>query len=86
MLLLIIIAIIRSFKTRKQNNLVVMFIEALREENEGHFEAAVANYEKALKEAKKTRFPNNTLKNKISEKLKILHTAIAYQNNFHLGR
>jgi len=58
-----------------------LFVEALKNENDGHFEAAVITYETALVEVKKSKFRSNNLKNKIVAKLKVLHTTIEYNNN-----
>jgi len=52
----------------------------LKDENSGNFEEAIITYENALIEVKKIKY-NNTLKNKIVEKLKLLHTVIDYNNN-----
>jgi hypothetical protein len=79
-LLSIIFLIIRSLFLRKRNISVELFVKALSNENNGNFEEAVVNYECALQEVKKIRFHNN-LKNKIIEKLKILHSFIEYKNN-----
>lgn len=86
-LLSIIILVIRFFVLRKKNISVELYAEALKDENNGHFEAAVVTYESALNEVKKIRF-HNDLKNKIIEKLKILHTSIEFTNNlrFTLSR
>jgi hypothetical protein len=70
----------------KKNNLPVrLFIEAQKTENDGHFEEAVISYESALEEVRKFRF-HSDLKNKIISRLKVLHTAIEYSNNFHFVR
>ena len=70
----------------KQNNLPVrLFIEAQKNENDGHFEEAVISYESALDEVRKFRF-HGSLKNRIIDKLKVLHTAIEYKNNLHFVR
>jgi len=80
--MLIIILLIRWFITRKKSIPVTLFTEALRNENSGHYEEAVATYENALDEVKKAKFGNNTgLKNSIIEKLKVLRTAIEYQKS-----
>jgi hypothetical protein len=84
-IILSIILLIHLFNLRKKNIPVGLFVEALRNENNGHFEEAVINYETALNEAKKIRF-NNTLKGKITGKLKLLHTIIEYNNNLHFIR
>jgi len=74
------LVLIRYFSSRKKNIPVQLYIEALKDENRGNFEEAIITYENALTEVKKIRF-NNTLKNKIVEKLKLLHTVIDYNNN-----
>ena len=71
----IIIFLIRFFIQSKQDIPVELFIEALRNENNGDYEEAVTRYESALDKFKKIR-SHGYLKNKISEKLKILHTVI----------
>lgn len=83
--LLIIFLVIRSLVLRKKNISVELFNEALRNENNGHFEQAVVTYENALNEVKKIRF-HGTLKNKIVEKLKVLHTLIEYNNGIRFIR
>jgi tetratricopeptide (TPR) repeat protein len=69
----------------KKNISVDLFNEALRNENNGQYEKAVANYESALNEVNKTRF-HKTFKNKIIEKLKVLHTLIEYNNGVRMIR
>jgi hypothetical protein len=81
----IIILFILFFVLRKKSIPVELYIEALRNENNGHFEAAVIAYETALIEVKKIRF-HGTLKNKIIQKLKLLHTVVEYNNNLHFIR
>jgi hypothetical protein len=83
--LLIVILLIYFFVVRKKNVPVGLFVEGIRNENNGHFEAAIINYETALNEVKKIRF-NSTLKNKIIQKLKLLHTVVEYNNNLHFVR
>ena len=83
--LLIIILVLRSLLSPKKNISVDLFNEALRNENNGLYEEAVANYESALMEVNKTRF-QSTFKNKIIEKLKILHTLIEYNNGVRMIR
>jgi hypothetical protein len=81
-----LIVVSRLIFLRKRNIPVELFTEALRNENSGQFEAAVINYENALNEEKKSRFHSNNLKHKITEKLKILHTTIEYNNSYHISR
>ncbi len=86
MLVLIIIFLFRRFFPNKKNVPDELFTEALRNENSGYFETAIVTYERALDEVKKNRFQGNSLKSKIINKLKVLHTVIEYKNGFHLGR
>jgi hypothetical protein len=81
--MLSIILLLRYFLLRRKNIPVELFSVALRNENKGEFEAAIISYENALNEAKKARFPSNRLKNKITEKLRILKTVTNYQSGFH---
>lgn len=85
MLPLLIIYLFRRFFPRK-NAPDELFAEALRNENSGYFETAITKYEKALDEVKKARFHGRSLKSKINEKLKVLHTVIEYKNGFHFVR
>ena len=82
----LIIFLFRRLVLRKKNVPDELFAEALRNENSGYFEMAIIKYEKALNEVKKDRFQGSTLKSKIIEKLKVLHTVIEYKNGFHFGR
>ena len=81
----IIIIVLLFLVPRKKNISVDLFNEALRNENNGLYEEAVANYESALHEVNKTRF-HNTFRNKIIEKLKVLHTLIEYKNGVRIIR
>ena len=82
MVLLLIVFFIRFFILRKKDTPVELFVEGLRNENNGHFETAVVTYESALNAVKKSRF-HSYLKNKITEKIKVLHTIIEYKNSLH---
>ena len=64
---------------------IKLFIDALQNENSGHFEAAIINYESALSAVKKRKV-YSSLKNKIIEKIKVLHTIIEYKNSLHFIR
>ena len=55
-------------------------MEALRNENNGLYEVAIANYESAQSEVNKTRL-HSTFKKKIIEKLKVLHSLINYNSS-----
>lgn len=86
MIPLFIIFLFRRFGPRKKNVPVELFAEALKNENSGQFETALVTYERALNEVKKTRFQGSSLRSKILNKLKVLHTVIDYKNGFHFGR
>jgi hypothetical protein len=85
MIVSLIIFLIRFFIIWKKNIPVELFVEALRNENNGNFEEAVITYETALNEFKKMKLHRN-LENKIIEKLKVLHTIIEYKNNLRFIR
>ncbi len=85
MIVIIITLVITSMLVKKKSLPVRLFIEAQKHENEGHFEEAVFTYESALGEARKFRF-HGSLKNKIIDKIKVLHTAIEYKNNLQFVR
>lgn len=76
---------IRYFILWKKNIPVELFVEGLRNENNGHFEEAIITYETALNEFKKIRYHSN-LKKIITGKIKVLHTVIEYKNNLHFTR
>lgn len=86
MLVIFIIYLYRRFIPQRKNNPGKLLSEALRNENNGYFELAVLNYEKALKEVKGNRLLKSSLRSKIILKIKILYTVIDYKNGFHLGR
>ena len=80
-----IFLLIKFLVARKKNIPVEFYFAALKNENNGFYEEAVINYEKALTEAKKSRY-HQLLKVKIIEKIKVLHTVIDYQNSARLVR
>ena len=85
MISLIIILITGSILAKKKTLPVMLFIEAQKNENDGDFEQAVITYESALEEIRKFRF-HGSLKNRIIDKLKVLHTSIEYKNNLQFIR
>ena len=82
---IIIVVVLRPLVYPKKNLSIDLFNEALRNENNGQYEEAVVNYESALNELNKTRF-HSTFRNKIIEKLKLLHTLIEYNNGVRVIR
>lgn len=85
MIAVIVILITGSIVLKRKSLPVRLFIEAQKNENDGHFEEAIISYESALNEAKNFRF-HGGLKNRISDKLKVLNTAIDYRNNIRFTR
>jgi hypothetical protein len=83
--ILISATLIRFFLLKKKNIPVLLFTEALHNENCGQFEEAILSYENALEETRKKRF-HGMLENRIIEKLRVLHTAIEYKNSFSYTR
>jgi hypothetical protein len=70
---------------RKKNVPVELFARALKNENNGEYAAAIVTYENALDEVNKIKF-NSKLKDKIIEKLKILHTIKDYEDHNRAAR
>jgi len=80
MIALLITSVISSLFLKKKNLPVELFSEGLKNENDGHFDEAIINYENALNEVKKNRF-HRDLENRIIQKLKVLYTISEYQKN-----
>ena len=85
MIALLIASIISSLFLKKKNLPVELFSEGLKNENDGHFDEAIINYENALNEVKKNRF-HRDLENKIIQKLKVLYTVSEYKKNIQFTR
>jgi hypothetical protein len=85
MISLLITSIISSLLLKKKDLPVELFVEGLKFENNGYFDEAIINYENALSEVQKNRF-HGDLKNKIIQKLKVLHTIIEYKKNIRFIR
>ena len=81
----LLIFLIRRYVLRRKNGPGELFAEGLRNENSGYFETALLNYERALSEVNKSRFPGTHFKTTIIEKLKVLHTVIQYKKGFDSG-
>ena len=81
----IIFLFIRFWVSRRKNVPLELFFKGLQNENSGNFEEALISYESALNEVNKIRF-HGSLKNKITEKIKLLHTLIDHKNSFRFGR
>ena len=83
--LMIAILFARFLILKKKNIPIRLFSLALKNENSGHLEEAIVNYESALLEVEKIRF-HSELKKKIVEKLKVLKMMVEYDNNSHFTR
>lgn len=79
-LILIIVRFVYTYFSMKKNYPTELFVEALRNENDGNNEAAVNNYENALKSFKTSKYHNN-IKNITIKKLKVLNTIREDKNN-----
>jgi hypothetical protein len=78
-LLIGVILLVRVFTRSRKNTPAALLVEALRYENNGLYEQAVISYGAALEKIKKIR-SQRALKNKITAKLKVLHTIIEYES------
>ena len=85
MMALVIASVISSLLHKKKTLIVEFFVEGLKYENNGNFNEAIINYENALSEVKNNRF-HPDLKNKIIQKLKVLHTVSEYEKNIQFIR
>lgn len=84
-LLSFLFLVVRFFLRKEKNLSDELFAEALRSENDGHFEEAVIIYQTALDESVKAN-SNKVLKNKIIEKIKLLHTVIEYNKSANFSK
>ena len=83
-ILIIIILLIGKFIIQKnRQSSVSLYIKALKDENSGDIDAALANYKSAYEEAAKTRFQEN-MKQRIINKMKVLHSLKGYNKQFQL--
>ena len=73
---------IRYFILWRKSIPMSLFAEALKSENDGFYEEAATAYETALNKIGNIRF-HRDLRNKIVERVKVLHTLIEYNNRFH---
>lgn len=67
-----------------KNSHTELYSEGLRNENDGHYNMALQNYEDALREIRKLKL-DNKFGEKITQRIKILRTTIDYEKNFHIG-
>lgn len=70
---------------KKKNSSLVLYTEALRQENEGRYAEALLSYEQVLQEQKKLRFRDTRFTNAIHDKIRVLHTIISYNSNFQVA-
>lgn len=80
-----IVVLTRSFIHWKSHIPTALYAKALRAENDGHFEEAIANYEIVLSKCRRVRF-QRAFKIKIIGKVKLLHTIVDYNNSFRFVR
>jgi hypothetical protein len=82
---LVAICLILVFYTSHKKNIhTELYMEGIRNENNGLYKRALNNYEEALTEIRKNKIPNK-LGKKINDKIKMLHTIIEYEAQFERG-
>jgi len=79
------VLLIRYFILRKKSSAMLLFIRAIKSENNGNYREAVIAYENALFEVRKSKF-HGYLKNKIVEKLRLMQTIETYKNDLDFIR
>ena len=68
---------------KNRQSSVSLYVKALKDENSGNLEGALAKYKSAYEEAAKTRFQEN-MKERILNKMKVLHSMKGYNKQFQL--
>lgn len=82
-ILSILLYIVRTVIQKKRQTSFSLYVKALKDENSGNLDAALANYKSAYDEATKTRFQEN-MKERILNKMKVLHSMKGYNKQFQL--
>ena len=80
---IIIFLIGKTIIQKNRQSSVSLYVKALKDENSGNLEGALANYKSAYEEAAKTRFQEN-MKERILNKMKVLHSMKGYNKQFQL--
>ena len=65
---------------RKKYTYTKFYTEGIRNENDGHFAAALENYNNALAEIKKYKF-HEKMKQQLIQKIKVLKSTIEYESH-----
>ena len=68
---------------KNRQSSVSLYVKALKDENSGNLEGALATYKSDYEEAAKTRFQEN-MKERILNKMKVLHSMKGYNKQFQL--
>ncbi|MDR3714484.1 MAG: hypothetical protein P4L51_16855 [Puia sp.] len=68
-----------------KKNHTELYSEGVRNENDGHYDLALHNYEDALSEIRKHNL-HDRFSEKITQRIKILRTTIDYEKNFQHGQ
>jgi len=76
----VLFLLVRYLLLRRTSLSTQLFIKGVRAENSGLYAEAATSYENALREMKKNWF-HRSLKIKIREKLKVLHTINIYKKD-----
>jgi len=77
-------AIIFIILYTKKNGHTELYSEGLHNENDGHYDLALHNYQSALSEIKKLKL-DKKFYDKIAQKIKTLQATIDYEKNFRLA-
>lgn len=78
---LIIFTMILFLVSARKNTVDLLFNEGLKQENLGHLHEAVIIYEEVLIKIGKFKFQGN-FKQKVINRIKVLHTMIEYESTF----
>lgn len=80
LLLLLVIFAVRSVVRNAMSGTSRLYDIALKNENDGYFKEAQMGYLSALEEFNSKKFQSSKLKQRISEKLKIMGTVLEYES------
>jgi hypothetical protein len=65
---------------RKKYTYTVLYDEGIKNENNGHFSAALENYNNALAEVEKYKF-HEKMKQQLIQKIKVIKSTIEYESH-----
>jgi len=80
-----LVIVIVFFAQSRRNSHTELYREGVRNENDGHYDLALQNYEDALSEIKKLKL-DNQFGIKISQRIKVLSNFMLYEKNIQIVR